>query len=279
MVDDTLTVFKVNSCPACNSTTLENFMNRQVVCCDCGLVIDSEIRGDNYVRSTDGSRQATGKRLTAVANQHENDFSEWQKLLKVSDSTERNAAIILYYITKIVRKLQLPFSILEKSVNIYRTLIDKCSFKGMRLRAASAAIVYASCKIAEIPCSIREVASILNEDSRKVFRIYSTIAEHLEVPPTQSNISKLLHQICEVINVKELPRNIANKIIDIIGKTRITQGKNPYSCVAAAIYISSILVGRKKTQRELSKITHVTEASIRTRYKEIIQNLLFTISI
>jgi len=276
MADDTLTVLKIKSCPACNSTMLENFMNGQVVCCDCGLVIDSGIKGNNHVRST---RPADGKRSTAIANQHENDFSEWQKLLKVSDSTERNAAIILYYITKIVRKLQLPFSVLEKSVNIYRTLINKRSFKGMRLKTVSAAIVYASCKIAEIPCGIREAASTSNEDPRKVFRIYSSIAEHLEVPPTQSNISKLLHQICEVMNVKELPRNIANKIIDVIGKTRITQGKNPYSYAAAAIYISSILVGRKKTQRELSKITHVTEASIRTRYKEMIRNLLFTISI
>jgi transcription initiation factor TFIIB len=279
MPSDTLTVLKVRSCPACKSTGLENFMDGQVVCCDCGLVINSEIKGNNYVRSTGGPYQAVSKRSTAIAYQYENDFSEWQKLLRVSDSTERNAALTLYYITKIVRKLQLPSSVLEKSVNIYRTLISKRSFKGMRLKAASAAIVYASCKIAKIPCSIREVAKTSNEDPRKVFRICSSITKNLEIPLTQCSISKLLHQICEVMNINELCRNISNDSIDVIGNTGIAQGKNPYSYAAAAIYISSILVGREKTQRELSEITHVTEASIRTRYKEMTRNLLFTISI
>jgi len=271
--NDTLMVLKIKSCPACNSTMLEDFVNGQVVCRDCGLVINSEIKRNDHVRSTDISHQAAGKRSTAIAHQYENDFLEWQKLLRVSDSTERNAALTLYYITKIVRKLQLPFSVLEESINIYRTLICKRSFKGMRLKAASAAIVYASCKILGVPCSLREVAKVSDEDQSKVFHCYSFIVENLEIPQTQNCTEESLNRLCKTMKIDALTWDTARKLIKIIKQKMVTDGRNPYGYLAAVIYIASIITGKKRTQRELAEITRTTEATIRTRYKELIERI------
>ncbi len=42
---------------------------------------------------------------------------------------------------------------------------------------------------------------------------------------------------------------------------------------AAAIYISSILGGERRTQREVAEVAGVTEVTIRDRYKELAEKL------
>ena len=42
---------------------------------------------------------------------------------------------------------------------------------------------------------------------------------------------------------------------------------------AAALYISAVLEGEKKTQREVADAIGVTEVTIRNRYKEMVETL------
>jgi len=280
MPNDTLLTLKIKSCPACNSTLLEIFMDGQALLCrDCGLVINSEIKGGNYVRSAEGSHQAASKCSTATAHHYENNFLEWQKILRVSDSTERNVALALYYITKIIRKLQLPLSVLDESINLYKVLISECGFRGKRLKAISAAIVYTACKNLGTPCSLKEIAKASEEKMQKVFHCYTFIVKNQKVPHVQIDISKLLDQTCKKMTMNELPWKIAREIMDTIKEINITRGKNPYGYIAAAIYLASLLAGERRTQREISEAAHVTEATIRTRYKEILQKLFLSVSI
>ncbi|HJK73088.1 MAG TPA: transcription initiation factor IIB, partial [Methanocorpusculum sp.] len=47
----------------------------------------------------------------------------------------------------------------------------------------------------------------------------------------------------------------------------------PTGVAAAAIYISSILSGERRTQREVADVAGVTEVTIRNRYKELAEQL------
>jgi transcription initiation factor TFIIB len=40
-----------------------------------------------------------------------------------------------------------------------------------------------------------------------------------------------------------------------------------------------VLTGERKTQREIAEIAQVTEVTIRNRYKELVERLMFQISI
>jgi len=42
---------------------------------------------------------------------------------------------------------------------------------------------------------------------------------------------------------------------------------------AAALYIASVLEGEKRTQREVAEVAHVTEVTVRNRYKELVEKL------
>ena len=57
------------------------------------------------------------------------------------------------------------------------------------------------------------------------------------------------------------------------GERELTSGRGPTGVAAAAIYISSILGGERRTQREVAEVAGVTEVTIRNRYKELAEKL------
>jgi transcription initiation factor TFIIB len=72
---------------------------------------------------------------------------------------------------------------------------------------------------------------------------------------------------------------IAYKTLIVAKQLRLTSGRGPAGVAAAASYIASVLTGERKTQREIAEIAQVTEVTIRNRYKELIERLLFILSL
>ena len=50
-------------------------------------------------------------------------------------------------------------------------------------------------------------------------------------------------------------------------------GKSPLGFASEALYVACRIQGESRSQKEISKIAKITEATLRTRYKEIL-NLL-----
>jgi len=67
--------------------------------------------------------------------------------------------------------------------------------------------------------------------------------------------------------------NIALKILDQAIELRLTSGRGPGGMAAAATYIASLLTDERRTQGEIARAAHVTEVTIRNRYKELAQRL------
>ena len=53
----------------------------------------------------------------------------------------------------------------------------------------------------------------------------------------------------------------------------LTSGRGPTGVAAAAIYIASISLNERRTQREVAEVAGVTEVTIRNRYKELTEKL------
>ena len=56
-------------------------------------------------------------------------------------------------------------------------------------------------------------------------------------------------------------------------KAELTSGRGPTGIAAAALYVSALLHGEKRTQREVADVAGVTEVTIRNRYKELLEQL------
>ncbi|NLE05828.1 MAG: transcription initiation factor IIB, partial [Crenarchaeota archaeon] len=88
-------------------------------------------------------------------------------------------------------------------------------------------------------------------------------------------ITKFSNQLTMQGKVEE----IAHKILTSAKELKLTSGRGPTGIAAAASYIASVLTGERKTQREIAEIAQVTEVTIRNRYKELVERLMFQISI
>ena len=74
----------------------------------------------------------------------------------------------------------------------------------------------------------------------------------------------------------KLSGKVESKAIEIIRdakKEGLSSGKTPSGLAAAALYIASVLLGERKTQRDVADIAGVTEVTIRNRYKELTEQL------
>ena len=71
----------------------------------------------------------------------------------------------------------------------------------------------------------------------------------------------------------------AKEILQEAIRRGITSGKGPTGLAAAALYVASLLEGEKKTQREVAEVAHVTEVTVRNRYKELVEKLNINVPI
>ena len=63
------------------------------------------------------------------------------------------------------------------------------------------------------------------------------------------------------------------EILEQAQKAELTSGRGPTGIAAAALYVSALLHGEKRTQREVADVAGVTEVTIRNRYKELLEEL------
>ena len=74
----------------------------------------------------------------------------------------------------------------------------------------------------------------------------------------------------------KLSERVAKKAVQIINlaeKRGLTSGRGPTGVAAAAIYVASIYYRERRTQRDIARISQVTEVTVRNRFKELITKL------
>lgn len=136
-----------------------------------------------------------------------------------------------------------------------------------------------ACKQCGCPRTLNEIAIASKISKRKVWRGYSFLVKELScfIPPVKADqyLKKLLNQTA----ISEKTKQITDKILGVANELKLTSGRDPMGIVAAATYVACLLPGQKKTQREIAEVARITEATIRNRYKELVELVLFRVSL
>ena len=301
---------KVQSCPECGSTRLmRDYECAEIVCMDCGFVVAAKIadRGPEWRAFDDEQRSKRtrvgapltytihDKGLSTTIDWHDRDIygksltpgqkaqvyrlRKWQRRIRVSDATERNLAFALSEITKISNNLNLPKNILETASVIYRKAVKERLIRGRSIQGVTSAALYLACRQCGLPRTLDEISQASTVNKKEVGRSYRFLIRELNysIPPLRPSqyITKFSNQLTMQGKVEE----IAHKILTAAKELKLTSGRGPTGIAAAASYVASVLTGERKTQREIAEIAQVTEVTIRNRYKELVERLLFQISI
>lgn len=301
---------KAQQCPECGSTrVILDQEYAEVVCMTCGFVIATKLadRGPEW-RAFDHEQRAKRTRvgapltftihdkgLSTMIDWHDRDvhgrslspsqkaqayrLRKWQRRIRVPNATERNLAFALSEISKIANALNLPKNILETASIIYRKAVKEKLIRGRSIRGVTAAAIYMACRQCKLVRTLEEIAQASGIDKKEVARSYRFLIKELNyfIPPVKPGqyISKFSNQLSMQGKVEE----IAQKTLIVARELKLTSGRGPTGIAAAASYIASVLTGERKTQREIAEIAQITEVTIRNRYKELVNRLLFMTSL
>ena len=303
-------LLKVQQCPECGSSRLmRDYECAEIVCMECGFVITAKIadqgpewRAFNHEQRAKRARVGApltytihdkglstmidwqnrdiyGKRLAPGQRAQIYRLRKWQRRIRVSDATERNLAFALSEISKMANNLNLPRNIMETASVIYRKAVKERLIRGRSIQGMTSAALYVACRQCGLARTLEEIAQASSIDKKEVGRSYRFLIKELDyfIPPLRPSqyIAKFSSQLTMQGKVEE----IAHKILTVARELKLTSGRGPTGIAAAASYIAFVLTGERRTQREIAEIAQVTEVTIRNRYKELAERLLFVISI
>ncbi|MDI6825729.1 MAG: transcription initiation factor IIB [Candidatus Aenigmarchaeota archaeon] len=293
-------VKKLEECSECGSNEfVEDETRGELRCARCGLVIKEHMidRGHEW-RAFDSdqiSRRArTGAPLTFT--KHDKGLTteigkglgelykvpgkkraqyyrlrKWHK--RLIESKDRNLSFALSELQRIISFLNLPKPVHERIARYYEEAVDKGLVRGRSIESVIAALVYAVSRQFGTPRTLDEIAEASGLEKREIGRTYRYAARELNVRILPADPKDFVPRFCSILNLSDKVQANAIKILKKAKKLDITSGKGPTGVAAAAIYIACVLVGEKRTQREVASIVNVTEVTIRNRYKELVEKL------
>ena len=291
-------------CPECGSTHLsKDYSRAELVCRDCGLVIDQDFidHGPEW-RAFDSEqrekRARTGAPMTytihdkglstMISWQNRDSYGKsiptrnraqlyrlrkWQTRTRISDSTERNLAIALSSLDRMSSTLGLPRNVRETAAMIYRKAVRRKLIRGRSIEGVSAAVLYAACRQCNVPRTLEEIGRVANMPKKEIGRNYRNISRKLDLKLLPTTPQDYISRFSSQLSLSNDVQAKTNEILKKAANEELTSGRGPTGLAAAALYMATILCGERRTQREVADVAGVTEVTIRNRYKELAEKL------
>lgn len=294
---------KENVCPDCGSELETDSARGEVYCIRCGAVIDENLmdmgpewrafdheQRDKRTRVGAPSTNTIHDRgLSTVIDWRNQDINgrsipernraqiyrirKWQTKIRVSGAGERNLAYALSEIDRNSSRLGLRRNVREDASKIYRDAVKAKLIRGRSIDGVVAASLYAACRRCEVPRTLDEIASVSKVSKKEVGRTYRFLSRELNIKLAPTSPADYVPRFASKIGLSGEIQSKAISIIQNAIEEGLTSGRGPTGVAAAALYIASVLLGERKTQKDIAEVAGVTEVTIRNRYKELSEQL------
>lgn len=292
-------------CPRCTKGTLLTDHNTgERFCENCGFVIversemmDSEgvwvVKKDGNVHSSrtgtptslavydmglstiidSSNRDASGKPLSTTMRSTIDRLRIWDHRSRVYRNTARHLAQAFIEIDAVKHKLALPDSVLEKTAYIYRKALEMNLMQGRSISGVVAAALYAACREMETTRTLNDISDATNVKRNDVARCYRKLLREMDLKIPVVSPTKCLGRIASTCNLSEKVKRTALTILKKAEDLGISEGKDPMSMAGSALYLSSIINGENKRQKDIADASGMTEVTIRNRYRALQKDL------
>ncbi len=289
----------VKKCPECSGINLSiNREKGEIICKDCGLVIEEKMvdftqewrefdseDGENrrrtgapmtYTQYDQGIGTEVGRKadLYQLGNKDRNKFfrlRKWQ--YRISTAIERNLKLALAELKRVASYLKLPRSVEEESARIYTLAVQRGLVRGRSMESVVAGALYAACRRHEVPRTLDELSEASGIEKKEIGRTYRFVTRELGISIIPSNPADYIARFASSLKLSAETQSRAVEILDNAQNAELTSGRGPTGIAAAALYVSALIHGEKRTQREVADVAGVTEVTIRNRYKELLDKL------
>jgi len=289
----------IKKCPECSGINL--FWNRdkgEIICKDCGLVIEDKMvdYGQEWREfDSEGAekRRRTGAPMTytqydqglgtevgqqsdllRLGGKDRNKFfrlRKWQ--YRISTAIERNLKLALGELKRVSSYLKLPKSVEEESARIYTLAVQRGLVRGRSMESVVAGALYAACRRHDVPRTLDELSEASGIEKKEIGRTYRFVTRELGINILPSNPADYIARFASALKLSPESQSRSIDILESAQRAELTSGRGPTGIAAAALYVSALIHGEKRTQREVADVAGVTEVTIRNRYKELLDKL------
>lgn len=292
---------EIETCPECDGRLTDQHQQGEVICEDCGLVVDElnidrgpEWRAFDSAERDQKSRvgapttnmmhdkglstnidwknkDAYGRSISSEQRKKMQRLRKWNERFRTRDARERNLKQALGEIDRMSSALGIPQNVRETASVIYRRSLKEDLLPGRSIEGMASAALYAAIRQSGVPRSLDDIVQVSRVDENEIARSYRyTVRElSLEVQPPDP-----VQYVPQYISEMELSDQVERIAVDLLEEAKeeaLHSGKHPVGMAAAAIYAAALLANEKITQSEVSEATDVSEVTIRNRYQEILE--------
>lgn len=291
----------VSTCPECDGRIIRDEEHGEVICKECGVVVDEETvdRGPEWrafyadeaeEKSRVGApttellhdkglssviswenKDAHGQSLSAKKRQKMQRLRTWDERFRNRDSQDRNLRQALTEIERMASALGVPETQRETASVIYRRALADDLLRGRSIEGVASACVYYATRQAGIPRTLDEIVVVSRVERKEIGRTYKYLVDELglAVEPTQP--LAFLPRFASRCDVSDEVERRAEEILDGCPLTNEFSGTSPDSLAAAALYAAARLSNEKRTQSEVADATGVTTGTIRKHYPRLLE--------
>jgi transcription initiation factor TFIIB len=218
------------------------------------------------------NRDASGNYLSSDMRMVFHRLRTWDSRSK-SQHKEKNMRSAFATLEMLQSKLELSDTIIERTAYIYRKAISKRMTAGRSIVGILTASLYAACRELGVPRTLQDVASAANLTIKELSRDYRILVKRLELHPESYDSSEFVTRISTAVGLTEKTKRQALEILQKAKEKGISDGKNPMSLAAAALFLSTVINQEGKTQGDIAKASGVSSVTIRNVAKVIRKNL------
>jgi len=211
---------------------------------------------------------SSGKAISYGMKGALNRMRMWDSRSKSHGSAHRNLTVALLEINKLKEKMSLSDAIIERAAYFYRKASEKKLIRGRTVKGIVGACIYAACRDLGTTRTIIEISKCMEERRNIIAKSYRLLFQQLslEVPVPDSTSS-----IIRFSNNLELPEKVKRDaifILDILKENKVVAGKKPDAVAATVVYMACIKNNESISQHKISKISGITNVTLRNRLKE-----------
>ena len=274
-------------CPECEGNIISLNQIGEIVCSQCGLVINersvdvSHSDKRAYTSQEKNQREHTGAPissllpdigLTTVIDKKKINDPDLKRAVKWNTRItweKRNILIATTELKRICSNLNLPNHIKFEAIKLYKEAFKKKLLRGRSINSMIAASIYLAIRLKKIPRTLQEILEESAENEKDIRRCYRVLIRELNIKSPNTDPSALIPTYIANLNLNHEVEGIATKIVNTFSANFSTSGKDPKGIVAGALYLASKLKGLNLTQKQIADIVGVTEVTLRSRFKEL----------
>jgi transcription initiation factor TFIIB len=284
------------TCPDCGGTTILFDPTRgEYICASCGLVIEEHIIDTGpewraFTREEIEKRVRVGppisdryddRDLSTEISKPGKKFSPSQRAkmykLRKRDYRYKHSRPSLRYglsrVSRIVSQGEFPDNIKKEASRLYRKALEKGLTKGHSIDAMAAAAVYLACRLQKTPIPLDEIITLSGQSRKEVRECIRVSIRKIKQCFPRPTAEDFIPRYAAELDLSIKVQTKAIEIIKKYRKTKGTAGKDPSGLAAAALYIAGILEDEKRNQEEIARVAHVSQVTVRNRYKEMCRKL------